>query len=297
MSQIIIDSGKSNLTFSNGVSAYVCSGATITNCKVTSGGRLYIERTGAAKGTIVSSGGFMAFSSGCKSGGVNSALAGGYVQIGSGAIVNSITASNGAIVRLYAGAATSYTVTSNGATLKCSGSSFSDWDMKTSGNSLDLIGLSANSIKVSSGCTATITQGAIVKTLNVYSGGEASLGEVGTVTATVHAGGEIFFGDPAITSATIVENGGNLYFFGDDDACLANSNYHVKIKANTFRNVTISGTNGKFKYVTAHSGTTAVSTTLYDSAVFDVYSGGRAYDTVLLPSHEYADGGRALGGC
>ena len=285
MSKLIIDSGKSGQTIGSGVSAYVCSGATVTNFKVTSGGTLYIQSGCAAKNTIVSSGGALVFVSGCKPGSVNSVFAGGLINIGSRANVSSVTASNGAIVQLYAMANTTYTVTSNGATLKCTGSTFSDWDMKTSGNSLTLEDVTANNIKVSSGCSVLIV-GCTLKTLNVYNGGSAYLGGVESLgLATVHAGGDMFVGDPAVYSMTVVENGGHLYFFGTDDAILANPECHVKIKANTFYDVTASGTNKAYKYVTAHSGTTGVRTTLLESACFDVFSGGRAYDTVISKGH------------
>ena len=281
MSKIYIESGKSGQTISSGVTAYVCSGATVTNFKVTSGGILYVQSGCAAKSTIVSSGGALVFIAGCKPGSVNSVLAGGMISIGSKANVSSVTASSGAIVKLYAMANTTYTVTSNGATLKCSGSMFSDWDMKTSGNSLTLEDMVANSIKVSSGCSVLVVGGTL-KTLNVYKGGTANIGGVQSLgQATVHAGGEIFIGDPAVYSMTVVENGGHLYFYGDDDANLSNPEYHVKIKAITFYNVTASGTNKAYTYVTAHSGTTGVRTTLLESGVFDVFSGGKAYDTVI----------------
>ena len=285
MSKIYIESGKSGQTISSGVTAYVCSGATVTNFKVTSGGILYIQSKCAAQNTIVSSGGALVFLGGCKPGSVNSVLAGGMINIGSKANVSSVTASSGAIVQLYAMANTTYTVTSNGATLKCTGSTFSDWDMKTSGNSLTLEDVTMNNLKVSSGCSVLIV-GCTLKTLNVYNGGSAYLGGVESLgQATVHAGGDMFVGDPAVYSMTVVENGGHLYFFGTDDAILANPECHVKIKANTFRDVTASGTNKAYKYVTAHSGTTGVRTTLLESAYFEVFSGGKAYDTVVSKGH------------
>ena len=96
MSSLYIESARSGLTISSGVSAYVHLDGSVTNCKVTSGGRMIIETNGAASGTIVSKGGVLCFSSGCRAGTTNTVLAGGIVQIESGAIVNSVMASSGA---------------------------------------------------------------------------------------------------------------------------------------------------------------------------------------------------------
>ena len=296
MSSLFIESGRSGLTISSGVSAYVRLNGSVTNCKVTSGGRLYIESTGAASGTTVSKGGLLCFSSGCRAGTVNTISSGGIVRIESGALVNSVTALNGAVVSMYATAkttyepATSFTVTSNGVTLKCNGSSFGDWDMKTSGSYLCLGGLSANSIKVSNGCTLAIGGGsrynsASVNTVNVYSGGSVGFARVGTVgQATVHAGGILFVGDGATTSATIVENGGYVMFY-DGDLMLTDPGYNLKIKPNTFYNVVAGGAVTDYVYVTAHSGTTAVNTTLNDSASLLVYRGGKAVNTFISKGH------------
>ena len=295
MSTIFIESGRSGLTISSGVSAYVRLGGSVTNCKVTFGGRMIIETNGAASGTTVSSGGILCFSSGCRAGTINTVLAGGTVQIQSGALVNSVTASNGAILHLNATAkttyepATSFTVTSNGVTLKCNGSSFGDWDMKTSGSYLCLGGLSANNIKVSNGCTLAIGgvsryNSASVNTVNVYSGGSVGFGRVDTVgLATVHAGGQLYVGDGATTSATIVENGGYVMFW-DADAMLTDPGYNLKIKPNTFYNVVAGGAMSDV-YVTAHSGTTAVNTTLKDSGSLLVYRGGKAVNTFIAKGH------------
>ena len=100
MSKIIIDSDRSNQTFSSGVSAYVWSGATLKNSYVTSGGRLYIQ-SGAASATAVSKGGVMVFSMGC-SGGTNSVLSGGTMAIMSGANVAYVSAATGAVLILTA---------------------------------------------------------------------------------------------------------------------------------------------------------------------------------------------------
>ena len=288
MSKIIIDSDKSNQTFSSGVSAYVWSGATLKNSYVTSGGRLYIEN-GAASATTVSKGGFMIFSMGC-SGGTNSVLSGGTMAIMSGANVAYVTAAKGAAIILEATAssyytpATKFTVSSDGATIKCTGSTFSGWDnMNTPGCALTLAGVSASSINVSSGCILTIGgvsryASASVNKVNVYNGGKVYFTRVDTVgTATAHAGGSLFVADGATGSATIIENGGNVtLYYGDE--MLNDPGWGISIKKNTFRNVVASGYD--VQDVAAHSGTTGVNTTLLDSAYFRVYSGGKAYDTV-----------------
>ncbi len=289
MSDLIIDSGKSGLTISSGVYAYVYSGAVIRNCKVASGGRLYIYN-GAASGTVVSKGGLMAFVQGCSSGGVNTVLSGGTAIVSSGAKISTITASNGAALVLYATAssyytpATVFTVSSGGSTIKCTGSSFSGWEnMNTPGCKLVLAGVSASSIKVSSGCSLTIGgesryASASVNKVNVYNGGMAFLTRVDTVgSAAAHAGGSVFVADGATTSAMIVENGGKVtLYYGNE--MLNDPGYNIRIRPNTFYNVIASGYDRQD--VTAHSGTTGVNTRLVDSAYFYVYSGGRAVDTV-----------------
>ena len=289
MSQLIIDSSRTGLTISSGVSAYVCSGATIKNSYVTSGGSLFIYNTGAASGTVVSKGGRIVFVNGCYSGGVNTVLSGGTAIVSSGAKVSNLTASNGAILILEATAssyytpATVFTVTSGGATIKCTGSTFSGWtDMKTSGCGLALAGLSASNIKVSNGCTLNIGgisryASASVNKVDVYNGGKVYFTRVDTVgTATIHPGGSLFAGEGATTSATIIENGGKVSLYYDD--MLTDPNWNIKIKPNTFYNVTASGYSDQD--VTAHSGTTGVNTTLVNSAYFRVYNGGKAYNTV-----------------
>ena len=299
MSKLIISSGKSNLTISSGVSAYVWSGATIKNSHVTSGGRLYIEN-GAASATTVSKGGFMTFSQGC-SGGTNSVLSGGTMSIMSGASVAYVSAAKGAALLLQATAssyytpATMFTVASNGATIKCTGSTFSGWDdMNTPGCSLTLAGLSASAIKVSSGCTLRIGgvsryASASVNQVNVYNGGIVYFTRVDTVgTATAHAGGSIFAGDGATGSATIIENGGNVTLYYDDEM-LNDPGWNLHIKPNTFYNVVASGSG--LQDVTAHSGTTGVNTTLLDEALFQVFSGGKAVSTVISGGEMWVSSG------
>ncbi len=310
MSEIDVSAGTlSNKTISSGQTAFVYNSGKANQFKIISGGKMYIAG-GSATGTIVSSGGLleiwsgaastttvsnggrMIFSSACRISSINTVLAGGYARIESGAVVSSLTASNGASLALYATAKTNYepatvfNVISNGVTLKCDGSSFAGWDMKTSGSYLRLGGLSAASVNVSSGCSMDIGgtsrfNSASVGKVNVYNGGKVSFVRVDTVgLITIHPGGELFTADGATESATIMENGGNLrLYYGEE--MLNDPGYRLKIKPNTFYNVTAAGDTYDYQYVTAHSGTTAVNTTLYEYGTLEVFNGGRAFNTVL----------------
>ena len=97
--------------------------------------------------------------------------------------------------------------------------------------------------------------------MDVYSGGTA-------VSATVNVGGamRIYEG----TAQQVTENGGYV-FDGDGD---------VTFVPNTISGLVLSATEFTAQSATAHSGTTAVSTTL-NSAILDVFSGGSVVSTTV----------------
>ncbi len=278
--------------FTSGESAVFFSGGVASKCKVSNGAVVSIGLYGAASGTSVFSGGKMFFFSGCYSGDVNTVLSGGVLGITCGATVKSAVANNGAILKLamtgnYFGRQTTFNITSNGVAIKNTDntSGFTGWDMKTSGCELEIFDYaSAASVKVSSGCSLTVGSRApygagAVGQIDVYNGGVANLFKAdGVGLATVHSGGTMYLGDYS-ENTTVMENGGYLRIY--DDRVLHADKYYdpnVKIKPNTFKDLVLSGYG---QDATAHSGTVASHTTLKDSAYLEVFSGGRAVNTIV----------------
>lgn len=279
-------------TFTSGDSAVFFSGGVASKCKVSSGAAVSIGLYGAASGTSVFSGGTLGFLDGCFSGDVNTVLSGGVLEIACGATVKSAVTNNGAILKLamtgnYFGRQTTFNIASGGVAIKNTDnvSGFTGWDMKTSGCELEIFDYaSAASVKVSSGCSLTVGSRApygagAVGQIDVYNGGVANLYKAdGVGLATVHSGGTMYLGDYS-ENTTVMENGGYLYVY--DDRVLHADEYYdpnVKIKPNTFKDLVLSGYGHD---ATAHSGTVASHTTLKDSAYLEVFSGGRAVNTIV----------------
>ena len=288
---------------SSGVSVMFTSEGIASKCTVSSGGWLVIGRRGGADDTTVLGGGSMIIqpeSYPCSKVTVKS---GGVLGIGCNTQVQTVMADNGAILHLTMAGEwfkrpSIYDVTSNGtlitSTAKTSTTDlgiivrgFTGWDMKTSGCSLLITDwASAAFVKVSSGCALTLGSAApygpgCAGQIDVYNGGTAWLDKAnGVGLATVHSGGTMYLTD--VENAMIMENGGYLKIY-DERIFEANDYYdpNVRIKPNSFSKVVLSGTSGKYAQATAHSGTTAVSTTIGNSGWMEIYDGGKATDTVV----------------
>jgi len=288
---------------SSGVSVLFSSDGIASKCTVSSGGWLAIGNRGAADDTTVSNGGYMSFGSGsylCSGVAVKS---GGTMAIGCNTQIKNAVADNGAVLHLtmageWFNRPSIYELTSNGvsitSTTKTSTTDigivvrgFTGWDMKTPGCSLLITDwASAAYVKVSSGCALVLGSAVpygpgCAGQIDVYNGGTAWLDKAnGVGLATVHSGGTMYLTD--VENATIMENGGYLKVY-DERIFEADEYYdpNVKIKPNTFSKVVLSGTSGKYAQATAHSGTTAVSTTIGNSGWMEIFDGGKATDTVV----------------
>ena len=292
-----------NYGVSSGVSVIVYSGGFAEKFTVSSGGWLAVGSRGGADDTTVLGGGSMVIqpeSYPCSKVTVQS---GGVLGIGCNTQVQKVTAVNGAILHLtmageWFNRPSIYELTSNGvsitSTTKTSTTDlgivvrgFTGWDMKTSGCSLLITDwASAAFVKVSSGCVLTLGSAVpygpgCAGQVDVYNGGTAWLDKAnGVGLATVHSGGTMYLTD--VENATLVENGGYMKIY-DERIFQANEYYdpNVKIKPNTFSKLVLSGTSGKYAQATAHSGTTAVSTTIGNSGWMEIYDGGKASGTVV----------------
>ena len=288
---------------SSGVSVLFCSDGIASKCTVSSGGWLAVGVRGAADSTTVSNGGYMSFGSGSYLCSGVSVKSGGTMAIGCNTQIKNAVADNGAVLHLtmageWFNRPSIYELTSNGvsitSTTKTSTTDigivvrgFTGWDMKTPGCSLLITDwASAAFVKVSSGCALTLGSAApygpgCAGQIDVYNGGTAWLDKAnGVGLATVHSGGTMYLTD--VENATIMENGGYLKIY-DERIFHADEYYdpNVKIKPNTFSKVVLSGTSGKYAQATAHSGTTAVSTTIGNSGWMEIFDGGKATDTVV----------------
>lgn len=305
--------------FTSGETALFSSGGVASKCKVSSGARVSIGPNGAASGTSVCSGGYMVFQSGSLPSKDNKVLSGGVLSVGLGAEAGNIEAANGAILQLTFGGIwfvqrpTNYTVMSNGSAIKKTGTSsstsigivyagYTGWDMKTSGCTLNIVDYaSAAFVKVSSGCSLGLGGGhgygaGAAGQIDVYNGGSAVLEKADYVgLATVHSGGTMTLGAYS-ENTTVMENGGYLYI--PDETILLPDLYpdydlNVKIKPNTFKDLVLSG---PYQSATAHSGTVASHTTLRGSAGLDVFSGGKAINTVLSSGYLTVESGGVASG-
>lgn len=290
-------------TFTDGVSAIFSSGGIASECKVSSGAKVYIGPGGSATKTSVFTGGRIEFNSGSLPSNSTTIASGGILAIEGCTKAGNIMAGNGAILKLTMGGdiynrATEFNITSNAASIKYTNTTstnslgipvrgFTGWDMKTSGCTLNITDYaSAAFVKVSSGCSLGIGGNApygpgAAGTVDVYKDGLAYLYKAdGVGLATVHSGGTMYLGEYS-ENTTVKENGGCLFI--DDERILLPDLYpdydlNVKIEPNTFKNFVYSGWEQR---VTAHSGTVASHITLKDSASLEVYSGGVAVNTVI----------------
>ena len=300
--------------FTNGENALFSSGGVASKCKVSSGAHISIGPGGAASATSVFGGGYMEFQSGSLPSKDNKVMSGGVLAIGLGTEAGNIDAANGAILQLTMGGTwfvqrpTNYTVTSNGTAIKKTGATsttsngieyagYTGWDMKTSGCALTIVDYaSAAFVKVSSGCSLVLGGGrgygaGAAGQIDVFNGGSALFEKADYVgLATVHSGGTMTLGAYS-ENTTVVENGGYLYI--PDETILLPDLYpdydlNVKIKPNTFKDLVLSGA---IQSATAHSGTVASHITLKDKAGLEVYSGGKAVNTVLSSGYLTVDSG------
>ena len=305
--------------FTSGEAALFSSGGVASKCTVSSGARVSIGPKGAASGTSVCNGGYMVFQSGSLPSKDNKVLSGGVLSIGLGTEAGNIEAANGAILQLTMGGTwfvqrpTNYTVTSNSTQIKKTGTTFTTsigieyagytgWDMKTSGCTLNIVDYaSAAFVKVSSGCSLGLGGGhgygaGAAGQIDVYNGGSAVLEKADYVgLATVHSGGTMTLGAYS-ENTTVMENGGYLRIV--DESILLPDLYpdydlNVKIKPNTFKDLVLSGA---IQSATAHSGTVASHTTLRGSAGLEVYSGGKAVNTVLSSGYLTVESGGVASG-
>jgi len=288
---------------SSGVSVMLTSGGVAEKFTVSNGGWFAVGTRGKADDTTVLGGGSMIIqpeSYPCSKVTVKS---GGVLGIGCNTQVQKVTADNGAILHLtmageWFNRPSIYELTSNGvsitSTTKTSTTDigivvrgFTGWDMKTPGCSLMITDwASAAFVKVSSGCALALGSAVpygpgCAGQIDVYNGGTAWLDKAnGVGLATVHSGGTMYLTD--VENATIMENGGYMKIY-DERIFEANEYYdpNVRIKPNSFSKVVLSGTSGKYAQATAHSGTTAVSTTIGNSGWMEIFDGGKATDTVV----------------
>ena len=292
-----------NYSVASGVSVILSSGGFAEKFTVSNGGWLAVGTRGGADDTTVLDGGSMIIQSGSYPCSKVTVQSGGVLGIGCNTQVQKVTAVNGAILHLtmageWFNRPSIYDVTSNGVSITSTAKTsttdlgivvrgFTGWDMKTPGCSLLITDwASAAFVKVSSGCALTLGSAApygpgCAGQVDVYSGGTAWFDKAnGVGLATVHSGGTMYLSD--VENATLVENGGYLKIY-DERIFEANEYYdpNVKIKPNTFSKVVLSGTSGKYAQATAHSGTTAVSTTIGNSGWMEIFDGGKATDTVV----------------
>ena len=288
---------------SSGVSVLFSSEGIASKCTVSSGGWLAVGVRGAADKTTVSNGGCMSFGSGSYLCSGVTVKSGGTMAIGCGTQIKNAVADNGAVLHLTMAGEwfkrpSIYELTSNGVSITSKATTsttdigiivrgFTGWDMKTSGCSLLITDwASAAFVKVSSGCALTLGSAApygpgCAGQVDVYNGGTAWLNKAnGVGLATVHSGGTMYLDD--VENATIMENGGYMKIY-DERIFQADEYYdpNVKIKPNTFSKLVLSGTSGGYARATAHSGTTAASTTIGNSGWMEIFDGGKATDTVV----------------
>ncbi len=299
----VVDETVTDYNVSSGVSVMLSSGGYAKKFTVSNGGWLAVGSRGGADDTTVLSGGSMIILSESNPCSKVTVRSGGVLGIECSTKVQDVTAVNGAILHLtmageHFGRPSIYNVVSNGTEITSTASTsttdlgikvrgFTGWDMKTSGCGLQIIDwASAAFVKVSSGCALTLGAASpygpgCAGKVDVFSGGTAEFDKAnGVGLATVHSGGTMCLND--VENATIVENGGYLEIV-DGRIFEADENHdpNVRIKPNTFSELVLSGTSGNYVRATAHSGTTAVSTTIGNSGWMEIFDSGKATDTIV----------------